>query len=285
MKRSGQASKTVIVLLAATLVLAGSTAYLALGSLSPKQPVGNLSGEVAYKLQAYQVATVSSTGTTGSSLNSISVSGSGQASYTPNEALVQVTVQTQAPTAESATQSNARNTTNVIDALEGIGVSNSSIQTQGFNLYADYSTCYSSCIPSIIGYTVSNSIQVNITSSSAKTLGLRAGQVIDTAVKAGANQVSLYFSATQSLLNEVTSVALKNAVGSADSQAQTIASSLGVSITGVISASEGGGYYPQTYYGYGAIPEAAITNGASATTPIVPGTQYYSMTVLVVYSI
>ncbi len=283
MKRSGQTSKTVIVLLATTLILAGSTAYLALGALPQKAPVGNLSGEVAYKLQQYQVASVSSPATSGSALNSITVSATGQATYTPNEALVQVSVQAQNTTAEAATQANARTTTKVIDALEGMGISNSSIETQGYSLYANYANCYSSCIPSITGYTVSNSLQVNITSSSAKTLGLKAGEVIDTAVKAGANQVNLYFGATRSLLDQATTIALKNAIGSADSQAQTIANSLGVSITGVISASEGGGYYPQSYYPY-AVPYAAV-NAAAITTPIIPGTQSFSMTVQVVYSI
>lgn len=274
---------TVIALLAATLVLGASTAYFASGSLGHSSSVPDLSGQVTHKLQAYQVTGVGAGATAGSALNSITVSANGAATYTPNEALVQVTVMTQAPTAEGATQANAQSTSSVISALEGIGVSNSSIQTQGFNLNVNYANCYSSCIPSITGYTVSNSLQVNVTSSDARTLGLRAGQVIDIAVKAGANQVSLYFGATQSLLDQITTVALKNAVGSADIQAQTIASSLGVSITGVISATEGGGYYPQPYYGY---PVYAGTLSSAATnTPIMPGTQSFSMTVQVVYSI
>jgi len=283
MKRSGQASKTVIVLLAATLLLAGSTAYFASQGTQQKPPATNLSNEVKFKLQAYQVTTVDSTSPTGSALNSVTVSATGQATYTPDEALVQVTVETMDPTAEGATQANAQSTSSVISALEGIGVSNSSIETQGFSLNADYSSCYSSCIPSIIGYTVSNSLQVNVTSSDPTTLGLTAGQVIDTAVKAGANQVNLYFGTTQSLVNQITAVALKNAIGSADSQAQTIAASLGVSITGVISAAEGSGYSPQPYYGYPVL--AASVSSASASTPILPGTQSFSMTVEVVYSI
>jgi uncharacterized protein len=282
MKRRGHASMTVIVLLAATILLAGSTAYFASGGLQQKAPTTNLSNEITHKLQAYQVTGVDSTSTTGSALNSITVSATGEATYIPNEALVQVTVVAQDSTAETATQADAQSTSNVISALEGIGVSNSSIETQGFSLNADYSNCYSSCIPSITGYTVSNTLQVNVTSGNAKTLGLTAGQVIDTAVKAGANQVNLYFGATQSLVDQITAVALKNAVGSADVQAQTIASSLGVSITGVISAAEGSGYSPEPYYGYTAL---ATMSSATSATPIVPGAQSFSMTVEVVYSI
>lgn len=281
MKRSGKASTTVIILLAATLALAASTAYFALGS-QQNPSITNLPAEVTHRLQAYDVTNVGTGTATGSALNSITVSASGQATYVPNEALVQVTVMTQGSTAEAATQANAQSTSSVISALGGIGISNSSIQTQAFNLNVDYSNCYSSCIPSIIGYTVSNTLQVNVTSGDAQVLGLKAGQVIDTAVKAGANQVNLYFGATQSLLDQVTTVALKDAVGAADIQAQTIAGSLGVSITGVISASQGGGYSPQPYYGYPVF--AATANSASATT-VLPGTQSFSMTVQVVYSI
>jgi len=273
---------TVIVLLAATIFLAGSTAYFASGGFQQKATVPNLSNEVTHRLQAYQVTGADTTSTSGSALNSITVSATGEATYTPNEALVQVMIETQESTAESATQADAQSTSSVISALEGIGISNSSIETQGFSLNAVYSNCYSSCIPSITGYTVSNSLQVNVTSGDAQTLGLTAGRVIDTAVKAGANQVNLYFGATQSLTDQITTVALKNAVGSADVQAQTIASSLGVSITGVISAAEGSGYSPEPYYGYTAL---ATLSASTNATPIVPGTQSFSMTVEVVYSI
>lgn len=284
MKRSGKASKAVIILLAATIALAGSTAYLASGGSRQKpSSSGTYYGEVLYKLQPYNVTGVDPNATVGSSLNSIAVSASGQASYVPDEALVQVTVVVQNSTAEEATQSDAQRTASVIDSLEAMGISNGSIETQGYSLSADYAGCYSSCIPSIVGYTVSNSLQVNVTGGDAKTLGLTAGKVIDAAVKAGADQVSLYFGATQSQVDRVTAVALKNAVGSADDQAQTIATSLGVSITGVISATEGGGYLPQPYYG--SAVNAASLAADVASTPIMPGTQSYSVTVQVVYSI
>lgn len=284
MKRSGQASKTIIALLATTMVLASSSVYL--GSVALQKPTGDsLQTAVNQKLHPFNVTSLSVAGSTGSSsANTILVTGTGQASYTPDEALIQVGVQTQESTAEAATQDNANLVSSVVSALEGIGVSNSSIQTQGYNLWADYASCYSSCIPSITGYSVSNTLQVNVTSSDAKTLGLRAGQVIDTAVKAGANQVSLYFGATGSQVDRLESQALASAVAAADIKAQTIAGALGVSITGVVSANdESGSYYPQQYYG---IPSmSAAVASVNTPTPILPGTQTFSMTVQVVYSI
>ena len=68
----------------------------------------------------------------GTAANSITVSGVGQVSYSPNEALVSVSVITSATTAEGATTSNAEATTKVIKALNSIGIDNSSMQTQGY---------------------------------------------------------------------------------------------------------------------------------------------------------
>src|SRR6267378_2108342 len=91
--------------------------------------------------------------------NSILVSGSGAVSYIPNEALIRVGAVTENKSAIDATSSNAAVTSKVIKALNAAGVSNSSIQTQGYNLNVDYSSCYnnSTCVPQIIGYTVTNS--------------------------------------------------------------------------------------------------------------------------------
>lgn len=282
MNMRGQTSKTVIVLLASTLILASSTIYFASVAQQPNPQVNpSLQAMIDQKLRAYSVYQVTPTSTSTTSLNEITVTGTGGASYTPNEALIQVSVETQDTSAEAATQANAQHVASVISALENIGISNNSIQTLAYNLSPTYNSCYSSCVPTITGYTATNSLQVNFTSSSPTTLGEKAGQIIDTAVKAGANQVNLYFGATQSLISLVTNAALHNAVASADGKAQAIATALGVSIKGVISASEGGSpYYPGPYYGVFAA--AATTNSA---TPIVPGTQTFTESVQVVYSI
>ena len=273
----------VALLLVVVAVLASSTFVLAFNTPQPK-PSNSTTGAPPIgqnlDLPSFSVATVATQTGTVSGANSITVSGTGQVSYTPDEALIQVSVQTANTTAMAATASNARDMTNVIRALNGIGISNSSLVTQGYSLYANYANCYSSCVPQIIGYSVTNSLQVNITSASPAELGLKAGQVIDTAVKAGANGISLSFGASNSMLKTLTNEALQNAVASADSQAKAIAGSLGVSLSGVISASESSSYYPGVY---GTFSAAAAVNTVS--TPINVGTQTISATVQVVYSI
>jgi hypothetical protein len=278
-------STTIAVLLIVVVVLASSTIYLAFVA-SQSKPSGSAANGApqnggTLRLPSFSVATVADqTGTATSSANSITVSGTGQVSYTPDEALIQVSVQTANTTAVAATTSNAQDMTNVIKALNGIGISNSSLETQGYSLSANYANCYSNCVPQIIGYSVTNSLQVNITSSTPTELGLKAGQVIDTSVKAGANGISLSFGESNPMLSQLTNEALQTAVASADSQAKAIASSLGVSITGVISASESSSYYPATY---GTFAVAAVVT--SVPTPISVGTQTVSAMVQVVYSI
>ena len=287
-KRTTGISITTAALVVAVALLAVSTvyfAYQARPNASSSSNASSTDNSKAYPIpyvgnvNALSIGTNTQTGNPSSTGNSLTVGGAGAISYIPNEALVSVSVVTMATTAEGATSSNAATTGSVIRALNGIGVSNSSVETQGYSLNVDYANCYSSCVPSITGYTVTNGLQVNVTSSSPSQLGLQAGRVIDTSVGAGANQISLSFSETNSALARLTNGALQQAVASAYDQAQAIAGSLGVSITGVISASEGTSYSPS----YGQPVFAASL--ATVSTPILPGTQSMTVTVQVEYAI
>ena len=217
------------------------------------------------------------------SARSITVSGTGSVSFVPTEALVSVSVVTQEPTAEAATASNSVLTLSVIKALNSIGISNSSIQTSSYNLSPNYNYNNGQQPPTISSYTVTNSLQVNVTGTGANQLGVRAGQVIDTAVKSGANQVNLQFTAPNHLIAQLSNEALHNAVLVASSQAQVIASSLGVNLGSVLAASTASSYYSQTPYALGAITYASTTT--AALTPIVPGTLTLTATVQVTYAI
>jgi uncharacterized protein YggE len=110
--------------------------------------------------------------------------------------------------------------------------------------------------------------------------------VIDSAVGAGANQINLSFGETNSALSTLTNTALQHALATASSKAKVIASSLGVSITGVISASDSSSSGQQYYnnYSYGAAVPAMTVLG-TVSTPIIPGSQSFTVNVQVVYSI
>jgi uncharacterized protein YggE len=276
----------VVGLLIEVLVLSSVTAYLVVLVLQQRSFVY---GGSAGASRNYAVSVVPGAGILGSSQTSgglpsysISVSGTAQVSYTPNEALLMVSVVTNAGTAQDAIEVNAASAGKVIKSLNSIGVDNSSIQTQGYSLSPNYANSYGgNAPPNITGYTVTNSLLVNVTSGSAPQLGSKAGQVIDTSVAAGANQVSLQFAATSSLLSHLNDLALQGAIASAAGQAHVIASSLGVNITGVVSASEG---YSQSYYPSTQYLRENVSGGTAVSTPIVPGTQYSFATVTDVYS-
>lgn len=278
-------SSLVTVLIVALVILGASTAYLGYLALQPgtKPSTGGLSNGSVFPVPSINALAATGTGTSTTS-NSITVSGAAQMTYTPNEALLSVSVVASNKTAQATTSTDAVITGRVVKALNGIGISNSSIETAGYSLYPNYSNCsYNGCIPQILGFTVTNSLLVNLTSSDPQQLGLSTGRAIDTAVGAGANQVSLQFAATASLLSSLNTRALQQAIESASAQAHVMAASLGVSITGVISATQGSSYYPyQQVYGTFA---AAVPAVNSATTPIMPGSQTNYVSVQVVYSI
>jgi len=108
--------------------------------------------------------------------------------------------------------------------------------------------------------------------------GTKIGQVIDTAVGAGANQLNgVQFSSSQPLLSAAEQSALADASKDASQQAHTIASSLGVTITGLVSATTiNNNYYP------GPIYAASVS---TATLIVAPNSLTVTASVQAVFSI
>jgi len=286
LRASRGVSTVVMALVVAVVILAASTAYFGYLTLQSGSKTGNGAPTTGSAFPVSSSNDQAATGSSGGSTpaNSITVSGAAETTYTPNEALLSVSVVATNKTAVSTTQTDAVITERVIKALNAAGISNSSIQTAGYSLSPNYNNCdYSGCVPVILSFTVTNSLQVNLTSSDPQQLGLATGRAIDTAVGAGANQVSLQFTATNSLLSSLNTQALQEAVASASVQAKVIAASLGVSVTGVISATSSYSYSPYSQGIYGSFTSSLPE--ASTATPIMPGTQINYASVQVVYSI
>ena len=265
----------------AVVLLATSTVYLASapGKKGSTQSRSGLDssplGVVADPANGDPTAT-----SQGSATPSITVVGTGEVNFTPDEAMVGLSVVAENVTAGEATSADAAATTAVIKALNSIGIANGSIQTTSYDVSPNYDYTQGKP-PTIMDYTVTNSLQVNVTGTSPAALGGRAGQVIDTGVAAGANQVTLQFTVPNSTMKPLYGQALQQAVADASSQAQTIASSLGVSISGVMSASDGSFISPQPVINL----ESSLSSGAGVPTPIVPGTMTASASVQVTYGI
>ncbi|MDV3277842.1 MAG: SIMPL domain-containing protein [Nitrososphaerales archaeon] len=218
---------------------------------------------------------------TGGSTSSrtVSVSGTGQVEIQPDRATLTIGVLTQATTAQTAVQENANTMSNVISALEGMGISNSSVQTTSYNIYP--LTSYGNGTQKVTGYQVTNEVTVTVVASgqSLGQLGARAGQVIDTAASQGANEIyGIQFTASESALQQAQQTALKQAGQNASQQAHILASAMGVSITGVASATSSPTYTSPVYF-------AAVSALAAATPIVSPQSLTVTAMVQAVYSI
>jgi len=207
-----------------------------------------------------------------SSPKTIQVTGTGTLSAAPDQALLDLAVETQASTATLATSENAAIMTNVINALTSAGISNDSIQTTSYSLTPVYSNPVNQSVaPSIIGYDAVNAIQVTLSNLGS------VGKVLDQAISAGANQVQgITFTLSNTALANLQKQALQLALQDADNQAKATAAALGVTIVGPISVSPGYIFQPVNY--------SRLNVAVSETaTPVQPGTLQVSATVQVTY--
>ncbi|WP_160689151.1 SIMPL domain-containing protein [Clostridium sp. C2-6-12] len=113
--------------------------------------------------------------------NKLEVFGKGVVNVKPDAAEVVVGIKTENPQLEIAQEENAAITRQVISNITKIGVLPRYIQTQNYNIRTNYD--YIDGKQVFRGYEVSNDLKVYI-----RNLEL-AGEIIDTAVKGGANNV------------------------------------------------------------------------------------------------
>ena len=211
-------------------------------------------------------STTTTTTSTTNTPGTISVQGTGQVEVQPDRGIVTIGVITQATTAQTAAANNAITSNTVITALNGIGMNNSEIQTSYYNLYPQYS--WSNGVSTLTGYQVTNEFQITVFASgqTVQQLGTNIGHAIDTATANGATQIyGVEFTASSDTLQQARVTALREATLDASRQAHTIASALGVSITGVVSVTTNPGYPGPPCFEVCVFASASVT-----TTPILP---------------
>ena len=202
----------------------------------------------------------SATTSTGST---ITVTGNGTVDATPDRASFDFGVTTNGATAAEALNRNSAEARSIIAALKKSGIDAAEIQTTQVSLWPQTSNDGTR----ITGYQASNSVRV--------TAGLSlSGELVDAAVRAGANNVdgpSLDTADKASLYN----AALKKAVAAARVKAQAIAAATGLTLGTVLKVHEGGTPTPVVY------GEALA---ARAAPPIEAGTQKIDASVTVTFS-
>jgi uncharacterized protein YggE len=187
----------------------------------------------------------------------VMVTGLGEASAAPDEAFVQVGVQTDADTASEALEQNNQQMQAVIDALVDAGVAQNDIQTQFVSLSPRYGDGTGGGTGGIVGYTAMNSVEARVSDLD------QLGDLLDAAVAAGGNTIGgIRFAVSGEA--EVTSQARADAMDDARTKAQQLATLAGARLGPVISVAEGAQSGPIFRGG-------AETDVASV--PIAPGSQ------------
>jgi len=218
----------------------------------------------------------------------VSTSGTATVKVEPDKFMVTVGVETEGTTAEEAASVNAEMAAKIIAALKALGISEDDISTSSYSVYPVYSQitanacrvmegypippeCYVS--QEITSYKASNSVSVTLDSNGS----VAAGEVIDTAIEAGANTVQgAYFFISSERQEEIRSSLIKEAIDNARSRADNAAEAVNMEITGVKSINLNDIDFPVFY------KELAQADGASST-PIIPGQQEISQTVQVTF--
>jgi uncharacterized protein len=220
--------------------------------------------------------------------STISTSGMATTKVRPDKFSVTVGVETNGTTAQEAASANADLMAKVLVALRDLGISDDEISTTNYNVYPVYEygqltkPCIAiyppppECQPKqvITGYRASNSVTVTLDVSG----DIDAGEVIDVAVNAGANNVNgVYFFISPDKQEQVRYSLIKEAIGSAKHRADVAVGALGLSITGVQSINLNDVYFPIFSKSF----DSASAGGAA--TQILPGEQEVTTTVSAVF--
>ena len=144
----------------------------------------------------------------------ISVTGTGSSSITPDGAVLYVGVETSAESSKEAQSENSEKINAVIEALVDAGVEEKNITTSSFDIYSDYDYVDGSSV--FAGYRVSTMLTVSNLEIDM------VGDLIDLAVDAGANDVD-GISYTYSDTEEAYDQALEAAIDRAYAKAELLA--------------------------------------------------------------
>jgi uncharacterized protein YggE len=206
------------------------------------------------------------TGGVGAGFPGITVVGTGSARTAPDVSDWSFGVQADADTATAALASASSATKRMIAALRDAGVARNDLRTEQISLYPRTS----SDGRVVTGYSASSSVQATVREIS------KAGDVVDAAVAAGANQVSgptLRVSDSRVQYQAAVAAALDDA----RVRAQAIADKAGVTLGAPLAIVEGGGGYP--------VPVYAADTLRAADVPVEPGTQEISASLTVTFAI
>ena len=202
----------------------------------------------------------------------LTVTGSGIATVTPDKASLFIGVQTADSSSKTAQDKNAKDINNVIGALLDYGVKEKDISTSSFDLYANYD--YSKDVSELIGYTATTMLTV-------KNLDVKdVGELLEKVGEAGVNQVNgIRFDYTET--EAAYDKALDAAMDRAQEKAEKLAAREGCRLGKILSVSEGDSNGSAATTGAREYMESAKADSMN----VMPGESDVTATVTVTYQL
>lgn len=206
----------------------------------------------------------------------VQVSGSFHDETTPDIAYVNLGTITEAESVAAAQAKNADISANIRQQLEALGIKTEYIKTAHYTVTPVYKNDDNNRrTPTIKGYQITNSILVTTSPN-------KAGEVIDTALNAGANQVNnIHFGKKDE--TGIRNAALAQAVRDAMSKADAIAAALNKQVVRVKNINESGVSFHSPEIAASRLYKAAGDNLSS--TPISAGLIELSANVQVIFEL
>lgn len=191
----------------------------------------------------------------------ITINATGSVDVTPDRARISLGVETDARTAQSASQANAELQTRILAAVRAAGIPASAIRTTGYNVAPKQEYNSQTRTWRVDGYRVSNIVVITLDDIS------RTGPVIDAALGVGANRVAgIAFEVKDA--TTAREAAITQAVERARREADIAARAAGGAIAGLLSLNVNS--YEQSPR---QVMEMAMVRSADASTPVSEGTQ------------
>lgn len=193
-------------------------------------------------------------------INTITVEGNSETSISPNQATIQIGINTSASDATEAENKNTQMVKQIQNALQSIGTEKKEIKTTQYNFYPVYNNQENNR-HQIIAYTVNNSLSVTVSDLS------RVGLIIDAGVKNGATNIdSINFTVKDN--ESIKNTALIAAIENAKTKADIIAKTINKKIINVISVKENSIYFqPSTISRYALMKNDSLANNAPSINP------------------
>jgi len=211
----------------------------------------------------------------------ISVTGKAERRVSPDLGIVVLAIQTQGSALTRVTQQNNATTNAVMNAVRKLAIPNLALRTLVFDVQPVYEQGTpehpAPNPPKIIGYQVTNRLEVRIPDAETARLSDNAGRVLEVALEAGANRVD---SITFTLQDErpVLRAVLADATRDAASTAAALASAAGVTLGPLMTLNTSQYVQPMPMF-------ARAAAEVAAPVPVVAGELTVQATVSAVYEI